>query len=91
MESQHLLLGKCFGEVLPYLEVKKQESEEVIKQNIEMPDITGLSLVEAKKILKELNLEVEINGEETEETVVKEQLPKKGIQIKEGTKVKLYI
>ena len=91
MESQHLLLGKYFGEVLPYLEVKKQESEEVIKQNIEMPDITGLSLVEAKKILKELNLEVEINGEETEETVVKEQLPKKGIQIKEGTKVKLYI
>ncbi|MBO4815636.1 MAG: PASTA domain-containing protein [Clostridia bacterium] len=87
---QHLLLLKCFGEVLPYLDVKKQEIDEDVKQNIEMPDVTGLSLNDAKKVLKELNLEFEVNGEETEEKIVKEQLPKKGIQIQEGSKITLY-
>ena len=56
-----------------------------------MPDVTGLSLNEAKKILKELNLEVEVNGEEIEGKIVKEQIPKKGINLKEGTKIILYI
>lgn len=88
---QHLLLHKCFGEVLPYLDVKKQENNEDIKQNIEMPDVTGLSLNDAKKVLKELNLEIEVNGEDLEEKPVKDQLPKKGIQLQEGTKVVLYI
>ena len=83
------LLHKYFGEVLPYLEIKKQENT-VIKQNIDMPDVTGIELNDAKKMLKELNLEIEINGEETAASKVIDQLPKKGIQIQEGTKVILY-
>ncbi len=91
MELLHLLLLKYFGEVLPYLDVKKQENNEDIKQSIEMPEVIDLSLNEAKKVLKELNLEFELDGEETEESVVKEQLPKRGIKVEEGTKVILYI
>lgn len=72
---------------MPYLEVKKQEESEEITQNIEMPNVTGMRLEEAKKTLKEAGLEIEINGEGESVT---EQLPKKGIQISTGTKVTIY-
>ena len=43
-----------------------------------MPEVTGMSITDAKKALKELGLEVEIIGEgET----VGDQLPKTGIKI----------
>ena len=90
-ELQHLLQVKCFGEVLPYLYVKRRENEQDVKRTIEMPDLIGLSLNDAKQVLKELNLEIEVNGEESEKMVVKDQLPKKGIQVQEGTKIILYI
>ena len=43
-----------------------------------MPDITGMSINDAKKALKELGLEMEVIGEG--ETVT-DQLPKNGIKI----------
>lgn len=49
-----------------------------------MPEVTGMSITDAKKAVKELGLEVEIIGEgET----VGDQLPKTGIKINTGTKV----
>lgn len=52
-----------------------------------MPDVTNMTIDEAKKILKELELEVEIDGDGEQ---VVEQLPKKGIQVNTGTKVIVY-
>lgn len=72
---------------MPYLEVKKQEETEEINKNIEMIDVTKMEVNEAAKELKNLGLEVQINGEGD---IVTEQLPKKGIQINEGTKVTIY-
>ena len=88
---QLLLHRKFYGEVLPYLEVNKKQNEIEVKENIEMPELIGNSLDESKKILKKLNLEFEISGEESAESKVIDQLPKKGIQVQEGTKVILYI
>ena len=52
-----------------------------------MPGVTGMSITDAKKALKELGLEVEIIGEgET----VGDQLPKTGIKINTITKVTIY-
>lgn len=79
---------KYCGEVLPYLEVNKQETVEEITENVEMPDVIGMNINEAKKTLKELGLEVEIIGEG--ETVT-DQLPKKGIQVNTKTKVTIYV
>lgn len=76
---------RYYGEVLPYLEVKKQEDE--IIESVTMPDITGMSINDAKKALKELGLEMEVIGEG--ETVT-DQLPKNGIKINSGTKVTIY-
>lgn len=88
---QHLLHHKFCGEVLPYLEVKKQETEEDSVKSVEMPNVTGITIYEASKILKELGLKVDIdNNEEDKEKIVVEQLPKKGIQINTGATVTLY-
>jgi len=56
-------------------------------QIIEMPNVVDLTITEAKKVLEELGLEVEVNGEGE---VVTEQLPKKGIQINSGSKVTIF-
>ncbi len=50
-----------------------------------------MTVEEAVKTLKEVNLELQIKNEPEDynkkETIIKEQLPKKGIKIYEGTKV----
>lgn len=79
--------------MLPYLEVKKQETEEEMIESIEMPNVTGITIEEANKMLKELGLEVNIDNKTEEinkEKIVIEQLPKKGIQVNSGTTVTLY-
>lgn len=75
------------GEVLPYLEISKKEEKQ--KKTVEMPNVTGITVKEAKKILKENGLECTVETENDEDTVT-DQLPKKGIQVTEGTKVVLY-
>lgn len=88
------IASQILGEVLPYLEIQKQETEES-KAIVEMPNVIGMNISEANKTLKELGLEVNINGQTKEqeyndETIVTDQLPKKGIQISSGTTVTLY-
>lgn len=58
-----------------------------------MPDVRGKSIQEAKNILKELELKVNVPSQEEvneEETIVVEQLPKPGIQILSDTEVDIY-
>lgn len=83
---------------MPYLEVQKQETEQETLGTIEMPDVTGMSVSEAKTTLKELGLEVDI-GNESEESDEKEnsekrvidQLPKKGIQVNSNATITIYV
>ena len=77
---------------MPYLEMKKNDVDtDNLENSIEMPNVEGMTLEEAKKILKEIGLEIEIEGEEKNESIIKEQLPKKGIKTGIGTKVTLYV
>ncbi len=84
--------GKIFSEILPYLEVNKEvleeESEDVVSQ-VQVPDVMGKSLEEAEQILKENNLEMSIDNEEIdkENTYVKNQIPSSGITVNEESKV----
>ena len=84
--------GQIFSEILPYLEVNKQvleEDEEEIIHQIQVPDIMGKTLEEAEQILKENNLEVYLENEEVdmENTYVKNQIPSSGITVNEQSKV----
>ena len=82
--------------MLPYLEVKKQDEEASNIRTIEMPNITGVSIKEAKKILKEHELEIDIQGVNENDTnidekIIIDQTPKKGIKINSGSKVITYV
>ncbi len=56
-----------------------------------MPDITGKTISETEKILKENNLEINLenNNEELDKdnTIVKEQTPKAGITVNINSKI----
>ena len=84
--------GQIFSEILPYLEVNKQvleEDEEEIIHQIQVPDIMGKTLEEAEQILKENNLEMYLENEEVdmENSYVKNQIPSSGITVNEQSKV----
>lgn len=82
--------GQILSEVLPYLEVNQGNPEEVeLKNEITVPDITGKTISEARKILKEYKLEMYINnydeGMDEENTFVNSQVPQAGINVYEGS------
>mgnify|MGYP004505949893 FL=1 len=88
--------GQVLSEILPYLELTKDnEKEEDIKKQVEVPSIEGLSIKEATKILKNVNLSIQIENSpedlDTENTIIKEQVPKKGITVYESTKIIIKI
>lgn len=82
--------GRIFSEVLPYLEVSQGNQDEVEeKVEVTMPDISGTTIEEAEKILKENGIEIKINNE-TEEldkknTTVTKQIPEAGIKVYQGS------
>jgi len=96
---QHQWAGQIFSEILPYLEVNQGNKEEVeIKEEVTVPNITGLSIKEAENTVKELGLEISFenivnNAEENKEsldkenTIIKEQTPTEGIKINKGNKI----
>lgn len=88
--------GQILREVLPYLELKEDNEEtKEINESINVPDVKYKTLKEAENILKESNLkvqyDVEINKEDKEKIIVKEQIPSAGITINSGSTVKLKI
>ena len=84
--------GQIFSEILPYLEVNKQvleDDDEAVVNQVQVPDVMGKTLEEAKQILKENNLEIYLENEEIdmENTYVKNQIPSSGITVNEQSKV----
>lgn len=82
--------GQILSEVLPYLEIKQGKPEEIeLKNQITVPEITGKTISEAKKILKEYKLEIYINNyseelDEEKDTII-QQIPQVGISVYEGS------
>lgn len=85
------IASQVFGEVLPYLDVKKDNEDNIAKQKVEVPNIVGMTEKEAKKVLEEIGLELEVKENNEEQQTITEQLPKAGIKIKQGTAVIAYI
>ena len=71
------------------MEVGKNSENEQTSIQIQMPDVTGITVKGAKQLLTELGLEYEIDTDNLD-AIITEQLPKKGIGINQGTKVFLY-
>ena len=85
------IASQVLGEVLPYLEVKKDnEKEEDVKNKVAVPNLEGMTIVEAKKVLKDLNLNLEYNEENTEneeDRIITEQVPVSGVEVLEESSI----
>ena len=85
------IASQVLGEVLPYLEVKKDnETEEDVKNKVAVPNLEGMTIGEAKKVLKDLNLNLEYNEENTEneeERKITEQVPVSGVEVLEESSI----
>ena len=91
--------GQVLSEVLPYLELQKDKEIETEEEifDVTVPELRGVTIKEAKEKLKEYKMELEINNlEENQEidetqTIIKEQLPKPGIVVKNTNKIYVEI
>ena len=82
--------SQVLGEILPYLEINQDNlTEEEIKKEVEVPNVVGMTISEAKKALEEVGLEIsyEETEEDVSERIVTEQVPVSGIEIYEGKNV----
>jgi len=75
---------------------KDRETEEDKIEQVVVPEVRELNLVEATKALKELGLKIETNVEikeemNKEEIIIKEQTPKPGIKVNKGSKITVEI
>ena len=86
--------GQIFSEILPYLEVNQGNQEEVeVIEEVVVPNVTGLSITEAEKILKDEGIQVELINEtedlDRKNVVVKAQTPQPGITLYKGNTIYL--
>ncbi len=77
---------------MPYLELTKDnEKEEDKKKPVEVPNVENMTVAEAIKVLKQVNLDLQILEEQEEldktKAIITKQLPKQGISVYEGTKI----
>lgn len=89
--------GQILSDVLPYLELTKdntQTTEQI--EEVEVPEIRNLNLKDAKKALKEVGLDINLQLElaenaKEEDIIIKEQSPKPGIKVNKGSKINIEI
>ena len=84
--------SQVLGEVLPYLEVEKNNlNEDDVVEEVEVPNIEGMTIADAKKELEKVGLE--ISFEETEDDVsnnsVVSQMPISGVKVNVGSKIQV--
>ena len=88
------IASQVLTDILAYMEVEKDNEEEVI-ENVEIPEVRDITLDEAIKKLKDSGLEYEINVEEKDinkkEVVVKNQFPLPGIKVINGSTIELEV
>lgn len=85
------IASQILGEVLPYLELEKDNTEglEPITE-VTVPNVINMTVKEAQKNLKDLGLEIKLNTEEeidTSQVIIINQTPKEGIKINSGTTI----
>ncbi|MBP3708238.1 MAG: PASTA domain-containing protein [Clostridia bacterium] len=82
------IASQILGEVLPYLEINKDNiSEEEIISKVMVPNVEGLTIKEAKKVLEESNLKIQYDEELGEEYIIKQQVPISEVQVWEESAI----
>ena len=79
------IASQVLGEVLPYLQIEKKEDDEIVKTNV--PNVIGKKVSEAKDILKECNLKIEMQENMDDNALITEQIPIPGIEVFEQSNI----
>ena len=84
--------GQVFSEILPYLEVSQGNKDEVEQvEQVQVPNVEGLSIKEAEKVTKEVGLEISIQNDseelDRENIIIKEQSPREGVSVNKESKI----
>ena len=70
--------------------VQGNEDEIESVEQIQVPNVRGMSVTEAENVIKELGLELNIENDSEEldkdNTIVSEQLPKEGVIVNKGSR-----
>ena len=81
------LMKILLTDIFNYMDSEFSEDYNAVVRDVLIPEIRGKSIEEAKKILKDVNLEYNIEG--SGESVTNTQ-PYPGYTVKEGTKITIY-
>ena len=90
------IIKEVMSNTLKYLDVKtqytKEEEKEKVKNKVKVPDVRGLTIEDATKVLEEAKLEANIDdGVNIKKgTVIKDMFPKPGISVNEGSLISIY-
>lgn len=88
------IASQILNEVLPYLEVKQDYTDQIeVTERVKVPEFRNKTIKESEKEAKEIGLELEympIEGEfGKEDIIIKEQMPKPGIEVNKGSKIQI--
>lgn len=77
---------------MPYLEVTQGNQDEVEQvDQVQVPNVEGLSIKEAEKVVKDAGLEISIQNDsnelDKENTVIAGQSPREGVNVNKGSKI----
>ena len=90
------IIKEVMNNCLKYLGVEprytEEEKKENVKEKVEVPDVRGLTIEEATKVLQEAKLEANVDNdiEIKEGTVITDMFPKPGISVNEESLISLY-
>lgn len=85
--------GKLIEEILEYLQVEREYSEEDMKEMSEevyVPSLVGMTVAEAKEKLKAYGLKCTIQGPQDDGAVILDQTPKADFSVPKDSTVILY-
>ncbi|KHS55919.1 MULTISPECIES: stage V sporulation protein D [Terrisporobacter] len=90
------IIKEVMSNTLKYLGVEpeytEEEKSENIKNKVSVPDVRGLTIEDATKVLEEAKLEANIDNDVDikEETIIKDMFPKPGVSVNEGSLISIY-
>ncbi|MEW9077646.1 stage V sporulation protein D [Terrisporobacter glycolicus] len=90
------IIKEVMSNTLKYLGVEpeytEEEKAENVKSKVKVPDVRGLSIEDATKVLEESKLEANIDNDVDikEGTIIKDMFPKPGVSVNEGSLISIY-
>lgn len=90
------IIKEVMSNTLKYLDVEpkytEEEKAENVKTKVKVPDVRGLTIEEATKVLEEAKLEANIDNDVDikKGTVIKDMFPKPDVSVNEGSLISIY-